>query len=134
MIATRSDVEMRLAADAVQLPVVRAVAVNVAMRADFDLDAISDLGLAVDEACSSLILLAHPQAQLTCRFRLGPDELVFRASVPSEQGLPSTRTFGWRVLRTLTDHVDTWVDSAGVHLELTKCRPTRVSGQKAVQS
>lgn len=126
MIGTTSDVEMRLAADAVQLPVVRAVAVNVAMRADFDLDAISDLELAVDEACSSLILLASPEARLTCRFRMGPDELVFRASVPSEQGLPSTGTFGWRVLRTLTDHVDTWVDSAGVHLELIKCRPTRV--------
>jgi serine/threonine-protein kinase RsbW len=52
------EIEVRVGADPAQLPVLRAVASVVAMRQDFDLDAISDLKMAVDEACSMLVLNA----------------------------------------------------------------------------
>ena len=61
-------VELRMAANPTQLSIVRAVAADIAMRQDFDLDAIEDLKLAVDEACSTLITLAAPDAVLSCTF------------------------------------------------------------------
>lgn len=123
VIGTRDEIEVRLGADPVQLPVVRAVAVNIAMRADLDLDAISDLELAVDEACSSLISIAADQTPLTCRFSVGEKDILFRATVRSHQEAPGTRTFGWRVLTTLTDHAECWADDGLVHIELTKRKP-----------
>ena len=41
-----------------QLPAVRAMAGDLAMRMDFDLDAVEDLRLAVDEACATLASIA----------------------------------------------------------------------------
>lgn len=128
-IGATDDIEVRLGANLVHLPVVRAIAMNIAMRADFDVDAISDLELAVDEACSSLITRALPDSILACRFTIGPDEIVFTASVTSHEDTPpSTSTFGWRVLTTLTDSVVGWVEPGDqlfhvVHVELIKRRP-----------
>lgn len=127
-IGARDDVEVRLDARLEQLPLVRSVAVNIAMRADFDVDSISDLELAVDESCSVLITRARPGSTLACRFTLADDEIVFRAEVASpEPTPPSTSTFGWRVLSTLTDRVRCWVDGQDAHrvlyLELVKRRP-----------
>ncbi|MGH3434389.1 MAG: ATP-binding protein [Thermocrispum sp.] len=122
-IATTDDIEVRLGAEAVHLPVIRAVAVNLAMRADLDLDSISDLELAVDEACSSLIVIAAESSVLTCRFTVGADDIVFRATVESGQGAPSTGTFGWRVLVTLTDQAESWAEDGRVHIALAKAKP-----------
>ncbi|MGH3517976.1 MAG: ATP-binding protein [Haloechinothrix sp.] len=126
----RDDIELRLGATLVHLPIVRSVAVNIAMRADFDLDAISDLEMAVDESCSSLITRAVENSILVARFTLRADEIVFTASVTSHDATaPSTTTFGWRVLTTLADAAVSWVepDAGGrfhlVHIELSKRRP-----------
>ena len=43
-----STVEVRTTASAALIPTIRAVASDLAARADFDLDAISDLRMAVD--------------------------------------------------------------------------------------
>lgn len=130
-IGARDDIEVRLGASLVHLPIVRSVAVNIAMRADFDVDAISDLEMAVDEACSTLITIAAPGAVLICRFTISADEILFRAGVPSRASTPpSTTTFGWRVLTTLTDQARVWEEPEGdgqsnhlVHIELAKRRP-----------
>lgn len=120
---------MRLGASLVHLPIVRSIAVNIAMRADFDIDAISDLEMAVDEACSSLITRAAPDAKLTCKFLIGTDQIGFSVTVSSaSDGTPSTQSFGWRVLTTLSDSAVTWVEPNGdgrhlVHIELAKKRP-----------
>jgi serine/threonine-protein kinase RsbW len=102
------------------------------MRADFDLDSIADLRLAVDEACSTLITQGAPKSMLRCTFRVSAEEIRFVVSVPSTSDTkPSSDSFGWRVLTTLTDHTATWVDGAGdgvadaphlVHIELAKRR------------
>jgi len=53
-----STVEVRTSASAALIPTIRAVASDLAARADFDLDAISDLRMAVDEACATLVDVA----------------------------------------------------------------------------
>lgn len=128
-VGATDDIEVRLGANLVHLPVVRAIAMNIAMRADFDMDAISDLELAVDESCSTLITRAVADSLLACQFTIGADEIVFAASVMSHEDTPpSTSTFGWRVLTTLTDSVVGWVEPGDepfhtVHVELVKRRP-----------
>ncbi|HKS47361.1 MAG TPA: ATP-binding protein [Amycolatopsis sp.] len=121
------DIELRLAADLVNLPIVRSVVATIATRADFDLDAIADLRLAVDEACSTLITRAVPGTVMHCRFTVSGDSLCFVGTVRSETGAePSTKSFGWRVLTTLTDSVHSRISSNGqfhrLDIELAKRR------------
>ncbi|OLR94313.1 ATP-binding protein [Actinokineospora bangkokensis] len=123
---TRADVELRLPAEFANLPVVRGVAAVVAMGADLTVDEIADLRLAVDEVCSQVIALARPGAQLTCTFQRTPDGIRVRAAAPSKTGrLPSTDSFGWHVLKTLTDEATAWLGADGTretHVEVLKRR------------
>ena len=120
-------VEVRLAPVPSQLPVVRTVAADLAMRADFDLDAIADLRLAVDEACATLIALAAPGEELTCSFSTDRGRITVSASVAALRGTPPDRdSFGWQVLSCLVDSATTWVSPTSepgrfrVHVDLTK--------------
>ncbi|MBK1784325.1 ATP-binding protein [Prauserella cavernicola] len=130
-VGAQDDIELRLGASLVHLPIIRSVAANIAMRADFDLDAISDLRLAVDEACSTLITRAVPGTTMVCRFTIDDNELRFRGAVTSaDDEAPSTASFGWRVLTTLADSANAWVEPAvhdgqgnWVHVELAKRKP-----------
>lgn len=111
-------IDLRLAARLEQLPIIRSVAANLAIRADFDLDSIADLKLAVDEACSTLITRATPGAALSCRFVVHHSEIRFWAVVRSDSDHePSRDSFGWRVLTTLTDRAKAWVDPNGLSPE-----------------
>lgn len=103
-----STVEVRTSASAALIPTIRAVASDLAARADFDLDAISDLRMAVDEACATLVDVAAPQSVLHCTFHVRVDGIEVRAEVEVGQAdaTVSTDTFGWRVLQTLADEVD----------------------------
>jgi len=87
------------------VPTVRTVAADLAARADFDLDFISDLRMAVDEACAALVRLADPDKRLRCSFQLAADWMSAEVSVvPRERGAQvSTTGFGWRVLQSLVD-------------------------------
>ncbi|RKT86248.1 serine/threonine-protein kinase RsbW [Saccharopolyspora antimicrobica] len=135
MTSAANVVEVRIAAEPAQLAVMRAVVGDLAMRADYDIDSIADLRLAVDEACSSLIRLAAPASTLVCRFRSFGDALSVIAEVPSDDAFgPRKDTFSWRVLSALADVVSTSVESDpaaadGSHLvriELTKGRTAHV--------
>jgi serine/threonine-protein kinase RsbW len=122
------DIELRLAAKLDHLPIIRSVAANIAIRADFDLDAIADLKLAVDEACSTVISHAIPGTALSCRFEVYQTGIRFAVEARSiNRNKPSRDSFGWRVLSTLTDEVNTWVDTEVnttdghvLHIEFTK--------------
>jgi serine/threonine-protein kinase RsbW len=105
--AGSSTVEVRTAASPALIPTVRAVASDLAARADFDLDAISDLRMAVDEACATLVGLADTGSDLRCTFAVQGDRIAVAAEVRPAPGsdLP-TDSFGWRVLQTLADNVD----------------------------
>ncbi|WP_425455428.1 ATP-binding protein [Amycolatopsis palatopharyngis] len=130
-IATKDDIELRLGAELEHLPLIRSLASSIAMRADFDLDMIADLKLAVDEACSTLIMRAVPETRMVCRFGLDKGELRFTVSVVTARDTPpSTNSFGWQVLTTLTDSASSWIEghtgngqASWVYVELTKRRP-----------
>lgn len=103
-----SVVEVRTSATAALIPTIRAVASDLAARADFDLDAISDLRMAVDEACATLVDVAAPSTMLQCTFLVHTDRIEVHAQVRagSVDAAVSTDTFGWRVLQTLADDVE----------------------------
>ena len=102
----RRMVVMQVGASASQLPPLRLVAADLAARADFDLDTVEDLRLAVDEAVSELVAIAVPDAVLICTFRLDAGQMEVSSSVAAKPGASVRRdSFGWRVLTTLVDEV-----------------------------
>ena len=90
-----------------QLPAVRAMVGDLAMRMDYDLDAVEDLRLAVDEASAILSLVSLGDAPLTVVFETSRAGLHIEAWVPTVDGKEVPRDgFGWAVLATLVDSVD----------------------------
>ncbi|GAA1846419.1 anti-sigma regulatory factor [Pseudonocardia ailaonensis] len=116
-------VEVRTSASAALIPTIRAVASDLAARADFDLDAISDLRMAVDEACATLVDVAAPGSALRCVFDVREELIGVHAEVDVKGAgatAVSTDTFGWRVLQTLADQVELEADGARVGIRLHK--------------
>lgn len=101
-----APVEIRVAASLTQLPILRGLAETLVLLSDFTLDEVADVRLAVDEVCSTLIAIAAPDSALTCEFVVGDTELLVRVDgVAAAEGMPDQRSFGWHVLRTLSDEV-----------------------------
>ena len=100
-----STVEVRTSATAALIPTIRAAASDLAARADFDLDAISDLRMAVDEACATS--WTTPRTDVGPAVPLPGPRRPHRVHAEVEAAKPdtavSTDTFGWRVLQTLAD-------------------------------
>ena len=105
----RHQLELQVDADPFWMSALRALTTDVAIRADFDLDSVADLTLAVDEACAMLIDAAQPEDTLVCRFAMVADRIIVTVTLPGgwhdRPGL-STDTFGWRVMVTLVDDVE----------------------------
>jgi serine/threonine-protein kinase RsbW len=99
--------ELRVPTTPTQLPAVRAMAGDLAMRMDYDLDSVEDLRLAVDEACATLATIALGDAPLTVVFETTRAGLHIDAWVPTTEGTDVPRDgFGWTVLATLVDAVE----------------------------
>ena len=99
--------ELRVPTTATQLPAVRAMAGDLAIRMDYDLDAVEDLRLAVDEASATLAQIAAGDAPLTVIFETTRAGLHIEAWVPTAEGTEVPRDgFGWAILATLVDAVD----------------------------
>lgn len=100
------DVEVRVPAGPRAVITMRTVAADLAARAEFTLDAVADLRMAVDEACTSLVALARPETRLTCVFNVHEERITVTASVlTSGAERLDTESFGWRVLTTLAGDV-----------------------------
>ena len=97
--------DVRISPDPVLVATVQAVVSDVAGRADFDLDAIADLRMALDEACAALITLADPNTLLCCRLTL--ERNFIEVLVSARAARVDTSGFGWRVLSTLVDELRT---------------------------
>src|SRR3954464_10827263 len=96
--------ELRVPTTPTQLPAVRAMAGDLAMRMDYDLDSVEDLGPAVDEACAILAALGEDSEPLTVVFETTRAGLHIDAWVPAAEGTTVPRDgFGWAVLQTLVD-------------------------------
>ena len=104
----RADrLELRVPTTATQLPAVRAMAGDLAMRMDYDLDSVEDLRLAVDEASATLAAIASGDSPLTVVFEATRAGLHIEAWVPTDDGRDVPRDgFGWAVLATLVDAVE----------------------------
>jgi serine/threonine-protein kinase RsbW len=134
------DVRIQLRCLPEWLSVARAVAADIAVHADFDLDSVDDIKIAVDEAGSQLIRLATaetggPAARtpdtMWCRFRLESEMLEIRITVGAQApGKPTSLhgRFGQHVLRVVTDEV--WTEpvpldggSTGTCIGMRKHKP-----------
>jgi serine/threonine-protein kinase RsbW len=105
------SVEFRVAARLESLAVVRTLVTALSAFEDLDLDAVADLRLAVDEACTRLINAAAPDATLIVQVEPRHQDLLITAST-SCTGTDILRpdTFSWHVISSLTDGVETFHD------------------------
>ena len=102
-------VEVRVAARLENLAVLRTLIGAVGTFEDLDFDAVADLRLAVDEACTRLIRSAAPDATLVVVVDGHDDEVVVRASTECDSyDVVTPGSFSWHVLSSLTDDVQTF--------------------------
>lgn len=104
-------VEFRLAARLENLAVLRTLVGAVGTCADLDFDAVADLRLAVDEACTRLIRSATDDATLVVVVDPGDDSVVVEVSTSCDSDDVVTEgSFSWHVLSSLADEVRTFRD------------------------
>ena len=110
-VAPAGVTEVHTAASATAIPTIRMVAADLAARADFDLDSVDELRMAVDEACALLVRIAARNARLSCTFTVRPDGVEVAVEVNVDDvGDPLTPgSIGWRVLNCLADEVNALV-------------------------
>jgi len=107
-------VELRVAARLENLAVLRTLVAAVGTFEDLDFDAVSDLRLAVDEACTRLIRSAVPDSTLLLVVDPQADAVVVEASTTcSSPDILAPGSFSWHVLSSLTDEVRTFQDGQG---------------------
>ena len=112
----RSDrsVELRIAAKLENLAVLRTLVAAVGTFEDLDFDAVADLRLAVDEACTRLIRSAVPDSTLLLVVDPRDDAVVIHAStICKSPDILAPGSFSWHVLSSLTDDVRTFQDGQG---------------------
>ena len=112
----RSDraVELRVAAKLENLAVLRTLVAAVGTFEDLDFDAVSDLRLAVDEACTRLIRSSVPDSALLLVVDPRDDAVVIDASTTCKNpDILAPGSFSWHVLSSLTDEVRTFQDGQG---------------------
>jgi anti-sigma regulatory factor (Ser/Thr protein kinase) len=108
-------VELRINAQLENLAVVRTVIGAIGTFEDLDLDAVADLRLAVDEACTRLIKSADKDASLVLVIDPRVNELVISVSTSSTaEDILTPGSFSWHVLTSLTDDVSTFRNGAEV--------------------
>jgi serine/threonine-protein kinase RsbW len=120
----RDVVQLAIPAAGAYLVVLRTATASLAARADFTLEDIEDLRIAVDEASALLLVSAVPGSVLECVFTLSPGLVRVSVSVDSLDGEPPSKdTFAWTVLNALAGEV---ASSSGpgqrVTIELAKRR------------
>lgn len=99
--------EIVLPAAGEYLSVVRSTAAALAANADFIIDDIEDLRIAVDEACSILVSRAIPGTDLACRFFVYDTSVTIEASAHVlDHRPPPPSGFAWMVLESLSTAVE----------------------------
>jgi anti-sigma regulatory factor (Ser/Thr protein kinase) len=108
------SVELRVAASLENLAVLRTLVAAVATFEDLDFDAVADLRLAVDEACTRLIRCAVPGSTLLLVVEPRDDAVVIHASATCKSpDIMAPGSFSWHVLSSLTDDVRTFQNGQG---------------------
>jgi len=105
-------VEFRVPARLESLAVIRTVVAAVGTLEDLDLDAVADLRLAIDEACTRLIK-SIPDATLVVTVEPREHDLLISASTQcTDTDILRPGTFSWHVISSLTDNVETFHNGA----------------------
>ncbi|HZQ30507.1 MAG TPA: ATP-binding protein [Mycobacterium sp.] len=108
-------VEFRVPARLESLVVVRTLVAALGTLEDLDLDAVADLRLALDEACTALIRCAAPDSRLKVTVRPREHDLWISVSAPCvSDDVLRPGTFSWHVITSLTEDVETFRDGADV--------------------
>jgi anti-sigma regulatory factor (Ser/Thr protein kinase) len=108
------SVELRVAATLENLAVLRTLVAAVATFEDLDFDAVADLRLAVDEACTRLIRSAVPDSTLLLVIDPRDDAVIINASATCKgPDILAPGSFSWHVLSSLTDDVKTFQNGQG---------------------
>ena len=103
-----------MAAELENLAVLRTLVAAVATFEDLDFDAVADLRLAVDEACTRLIRCAVPESTLLLVVDSREDAVVIDASTTCKSpDILAPGSFSWHVLSSLTDEVRTFQNGQG---------------------
>ncbi|WP_054814484.1 anti-sigma factor [Nocardia arizonensis] len=102
-----TTIEVRVPAQLEQLAMLRALVETVAFMADFAVDEVTDIRLALDEVATGLILEAAPGSTLDCAFTYSDSAAMHVRvhAVSSTATPPSQDSFGWHIVRTLTRSV-----------------------------
>lgn len=118
-----TEVSVVIPAGLDHLPIPRRIAATLAATLDFDIDAVADLRMAVDEMVSTVVQRARPGAAVTTVFRAGPDSVMVECSAATDGGGDlDESSFGWVVLSTLADDLRARMDGIaddGPHLKLS---------------
>lgn len=102
-------VELRVVATLENLAVLRTLVAAIGTFEDLDFDAVADLRLAVDEACTRLIRSAVAESTLLVVVDPQPGALVVHASTTCDStDILAPGSFSWHVLSSLTDEVTTF--------------------------
>ena len=108
------SLELRVAATLENLAMLRTLVAAVGTFEDLDFDAVADLRLAVDEACTRLIRSAVPDSTLLLVIDPRDDAVVIDASTTCKSpDILAPGSFSWHVLSSLTDEVSTFQDGRG---------------------
>lgn len=104
-------VELNVAARLENLAMLRALVGAIGTHEDLDIDAVADLRLAVDEACTRLICSATTGATLSLVIDPRDEQLVVQAyTACTTHDVVARGSFSWHVLTSLADDVQTFQD------------------------
>lgn len=120
---TGSPVRVSVPADKTYVALVRSAASHLGARLGLTMQELTDLRLAVDEACGLLLLPGEfdtTGAELHCRFDEYPDRLVVTVSAEAAESAPDVDGFGWNVLSALVDELRWSYQDGWAKVELVK--------------
>lgn len=113
------SVELSVPATASHVSLVRSATAAICAQADFTIDDLDDVQLAVDEACALIINDAPQDAALTVTWAVSGQEVGIQLTCPSASGQPVPKnTFAWTVMTALVDRVEAEVHEGTMRIAL----------------
>lgn len=110
-------VRVEFPAATVNMAIARSVAAAIAARADLTLDQVEDVRLAMDEATSHLIRVAHPDSSIRCDLWIeGATVHAAMTCTTDKTPPPDPDPFTWTVLTALVNSVDLTIDGSQIQL------------------
>jgi serine/threonine-protein kinase RsbW len=100
-------IELVVPANPDYVGLIRSAAAHIAAHADFTIDAIDDLRLAVDEAFAVLIAHQPDTGRVAVTFHIHADSLSIEMTGPAGSPEPDRNSFAWTVLAALVHEVQT---------------------------